>query len=138
LGDLKPEDIGEDLPDFSVAQILDRFTLAVKNSLRKLGIVIHDGIAKVKTLFAGEVHTDKLCVGQTCVTEDELKGLLQKASAEQASGGGALPPPSAPPVENPPVDDSLASDSSDNTSSDTSGDAASSTPAESTTPAEDL
>ncbi|USN87538.1 MAG: tail fiber domain-containing protein [Candidatus Nomurabacteria bacterium] len=32
----------------------------------------------VKKLFAGEVWTDKLCVGGTCVTESELQYLLNK------------------------------------------------------------
>jgi len=52
--------------------ILDNFTLAVKNALRKLGLVIKNGVAKVK-----ELQTEKLCVGKTCVDEDQLKQLLQ-------------------------------------------------------------
>jgi hypothetical protein len=51
--------------------ILDQFTMAIKNSLRKLGLVIEKGIAKVK-----ELRTEKLCVGETCITESELKTML--------------------------------------------------------------
>ena len=71
-GSLTEENISDTLPDFSVQTILDKFTLAVKNSLRKLGLVIKDGVAKVKELVAGRVRTDELCVGQTCIKENQL------------------------------------------------------------------
>lgn len=31
----------------------------------------------IRKLFVGEVHTDTLCIGQTCVTESQLQQLLQ-------------------------------------------------------------
>ena len=80
-GSLTEENISDTLPDFSVQTILDKFTLAVKNSLRKLGLVIKDGVAKVKELVAGRVRTDELCVGQTCIKENQLLQLLQGANA---------------------------------------------------------
>ena len=46
-----------------------------------------NGIGK---LFAKEVHTDKLCVGDTCVTQAQFLAMVE------ASGGGAGSPPSAP------------------------------------------
>jgi len=53
-----------------------------------------DGVLSVK-----EVHTEKLCIGTTCVTEDELKTLLQTANVSGAnapapsggSGSGSSP-----------------------------------------------
>jgi hypothetical protein len=38
-----------------------------------------------KNIFAKQVTTETLCVGQTCVTEDQLKALLQNNSAAAAS-----------------------------------------------------
>ena len=75
-GSLTEENISDTLPDFSVQTILDKFTLAVKNSLRKLGLVIKDGVAKVKELVAGRVRTDELCVGQTCIKENQLFAVI--------------------------------------------------------------
>ena len=40
--------------------ILNQFTLAIKKSLEKLGLLIEDGIAQVKGLFAEKVRTNKL------------------------------------------------------------------------------
>ena len=77
------------MPDFSLQMVLDKFTLAIKNSLRKLGLLIEGGVAKVNKLF-----TNELCIGNTCVNEQQLQDLLQKnqISAIQA------PMPTTPPV----------------------------------------
>jgi len=40
--------------------ILDQFTLAIKNSLKKLGLILENGIANVKELFAEKVRTERL------------------------------------------------------------------------------
>jgi hypothetical protein len=32
---------------------------------------------RIRSLWADEVKTDKLCIGETCITETELKELLQ-------------------------------------------------------------
>ncbi len=75
------------LPDFTQV-ILDKFTLSVKNSLRKLGLIIQNGIATVKELFADKVHTQQLCVGATCVDESQLQELLQKTNSQTNSAAG--------------------------------------------------
>ena len=36
-------------------------------------------------MFMGGVHTDRLCIGETCVSEDELKALLSAENTESAS-----------------------------------------------------
>lgn len=100
-GSLTEENISDTLPDFSVKTILDKFTLAVKNSLRKLGLVIKDGVAKVKELVAGRVRTDELCVGQTCVNENQLIQLLQGQAV--TAGGNQTPYILESPVTPPPV-----------------------------------
>jgi hypothetical protein len=98
----------DDFPDFSLQGLLDQFTLAVKNSLRKLGVLVQNGIAKVKQLFAEKVTTDQLCIGQTCVTEEQLKELLQKSAINPATPAAAetptepeLPPATEPTAETP-------------------------------------
>jgi hypothetical protein len=52
---------------------------------------ISNGLRKV---FVGEVHTDKLCVGNTCVTEAQLQQLLQAQSGNISgnTGGGSTQP----------------------------------------------
>jgi hypothetical protein len=62
--------------------ILDQFTLAVRNALKKLGLLIENGIAKVQELFAQKVVTKQICVegddSETiCINKDQLKSLLQ-------------------------------------------------------------
>lgn len=53
----------------------------------------------IQKLFTHEVHTDTLCVGNTCVTETELQQLLQQNNV-------SVPPPATPPVPEPdPVPD---------------------------------
>src|SRR3989338_3308559 len=57
-------------------------------------------------VFAGEVHTDKLCVsddsGETCITKAQLDALLAGQTASAASVGttdlGVSPPSSAPTI----------------------------------------
>jgi hypothetical protein len=58
-----------------------------------------------KHIFAKEITTEKLCVGQTCVTEDQLKTLLNNNGAAAATQPQAqnpapiTPPPPADPEE---------------------------------------
>ena len=48
-------------------------------------------------LTVKEIHTEKLCIGQTCVTEEELKTLLEKAGAAPTNTNP--PPPESPPYQ---------------------------------------
>ncbi|MBI2038063.1 MAG: beta-propeller fold lactonase family protein [Candidatus Magasanikbacteria bacterium] len=82
-GSLTEESIGADLPDFADV-VLDKFTLAIKNSLRKLGLAIKNGIATVKELFADKVTTQQLCVGSTCVNEQQLQDILNRTNVQPA------------------------------------------------------
>lgn len=50
---------------------------------------VTNGIGK---LFTHELHTDTLCVGDTCVTESQLKNLLQNQGTIQIVGGGPVTP----------------------------------------------
>jgi len=84
MGSIEPSDISEDFPDFSQT-VLDKFTLGVQSSLRKLGILAKEGMVKIKELFADKVHTNVLCVGDTCVTETELRQLLNRNSINSVS-----------------------------------------------------
>jgi hypothetical protein len=58
-----------------------------------------------KNIFAKEITTDKLCVGQTCVTEDQLKTLLNNNGAAAATQPQAQnPAPITPPPPTEPAD----------------------------------
>ncbi|MCX6778995.1 MAG: hypothetical protein NTU97_02075, partial [Candidatus Magasanikbacteria bacterium] len=81
--------------------LLDGFSRTIKNSLKKLGIIVYEGITKVKELFADKVTTDRLCVGTTCVDEETLKTLLQKNSVAPTSAPASTPEPTVEPVVEP-------------------------------------
>jgi len=72
---------GFTLPDGSVSTtssgVLSPIMEAVKQALSSLGLAIENGIATVKGLFAEKVQTNELCVGQTCLNEEQLKQVLQ-------------------------------------------------------------
>jgi hypothetical protein len=62
--------------------ILDQFTLAIKKSLEKLGLLIKNGIAKVRELIAEKITAKQLCLEGNddetiCVDKDQLKELLK-------------------------------------------------------------
>jgi hypothetical protein len=65
-----------------------------------------NGITKI---FAKEVHTDMLCVGETCVTQEQFLAIVQAAGVTPGQNGGDVPPSddhtasSTPPI--PPEDD---------------------------------
>jgi hypothetical protein len=68
----------------SETSILDPFTLAIKNVLKKLGLLIKNGIAQIKEIIteklsAKVVVTNQLCLGQTCIDEAKLKELLERS-----------------------------------------------------------
>ena len=68
------------------ASIIDKFN-------QTLGIVFKQGYLKLSEIVTGKVTTDKLCVGTTCVNEDQLKQLLQNAGNSIAT-----PTPDATPL----------------------------------------
>jgi len=90
-----PEAVGEDKHGFLT--LSDRPLLAtLVNAVKELAAKI-DALAT--SLTTKEVHTDKLCVGATCVTETELQTLIAAHGASQTSGSGSdtmTPPPSPP------------------------------------------
>lgn len=62
-----------------------------------------NGITK---FFAREIYTEKMCLGETCLSEDELKALLEKTDA--AAAPSEAPTPTPAPAE--PVIDEILSD----------------------------
>lgn len=71
--------------------VLDKFTKAIKLTLQKLGLIVENGIAQVKELFAEKITTKKLCIGedgeQICIDKDQLKQLLAEKGTGTFSGG---------------------------------------------------
>ncbi|MFA6547902.1 MAG: hypothetical protein WCT11_03100 [Candidatus Magasanikbacteria bacterium] len=98
IGDLTEEDIPETLvtstTSTSTPTVLDKFSITVKYALSKLGMIIKDGFLQVKEFFAEKIHTNELCIGNTCVTEAQLQDLLQKnqvvAPAVGSTDGGNI------------------------------------------------
>jgi len=46
--------------------ILDQFTLAIKKSLEKLGLILENGIAKIEKLLTKEIETEKITTQKIC------------------------------------------------------------------------
>jgi hypothetical protein len=96
--------------------VLDGFISMLNSALEKLGVSIADSIATLKGIIADKITTQQLCVGDTCVTQDQLKELLDKngitpepTSAETpAPSGSAEPSPTASPNPSPSPSSSLA------------------------------
>ncbi len=86
------------------------------NALHKINITIEAGFVSIKNLVVERFTTKELCVGSTCVTEPELKELLQKNNITEPAPAVETPPsapninqaPSSTPVteptSTPPVD----------------------------------
>ena len=53
---------------------------SVIDYLVSVGVSFVEGVTHIASLVTGEIKTDKLCVGDTCVTENELKQLLASAN----------------------------------------------------------
>jgi len=66
--------------------ILDQLTLYIEHALQKLGLAIANGIATVQQLFAQKVTTNELCVGTTCVNQQQFSALFAQTNN---SGGGS-------------------------------------------------
>ncbi len=52
----------------------------------------------IRKLFVGEVHTDTLCIGQTCVTESQLQQLLQNNQQVIIPSSSGNPPSDSNPT----------------------------------------
>lgn len=71
-------------------ELLSSLNIAEENSLASLvRAYLEDAMNGLRKIFVGEVHTDRLCVGTTCVTEAQLQQLLNQQSG--GTGGGAGP-----------------------------------------------
>jgi hypothetical protein len=66
---------------------------AIKELASKVSETAHLFIA---TLTAHRVETQELCVGSTCVTEDQFKAALENVATGAGSVGGGPPPVSLP------------------------------------------
>lgn len=77
-----------------VTEFYEAMNIVFENGLLKVANIITD---KIKTK---EVEAEKLCIGQTCVTEQELKALLegngiQASQTNPSAGSGPTASPSA-------------------------------------------
>ena len=75
----------------------------ILKSFDNVGVKITESVSYFKDIFADKVSTKLLCVGDTCVTEAQLKTLLQ--SAGQTPTPAPAPVPPAPTEPTPPTGD---------------------------------
>jgi hypothetical protein len=61
------------------------FLQILKRALERLSDIWLDMQLTLRSLVADEVKTDKLCIGDTCITEDELKEILQSRGVQSSS-----------------------------------------------------
>ncbi|MDP2909739.1 MAG: hypothetical protein Q8N69_01555, partial [bacterium] len=64
------------------------FERKLKGALEAIGMFIDNGIVAVTGLFAEKVTTKELCVGETCIDEQQLKELLNKSSFTPSESEG--------------------------------------------------
>jgi hypothetical protein len=81
---------------------LSAITDIAQSGVRELGIAVHASLGIFDKIFAKEVHTDNLCVGTVCVTQDQFLKMIQ--SSGTAAAAPAAPPPPSAPVAPPPPD----------------------------------
>ncbi|MDO8625860.1 MAG: hypothetical protein Q7K39_00145 [Candidatus Magasanikbacteria bacterium] len=62
----------------------DGFWGTILQWLKQFGIEIEQGVLRVKEFFADKIHTQILCVGDTCVDESKLKDLLNNSALSPA------------------------------------------------------
>ncbi|MBI2055831.1 MAG: tail fiber domain-containing protein [Candidatus Sungbacteria bacterium] len=56
----------------------NNYTAYLLDFLKQIGVYVEEGIVRAKEFIADRVRTKELCVGETCVNEDQLKKLLEK------------------------------------------------------------
>jgi hypothetical protein len=88
----------------ALSQALSAITNITQSGVRELGIAVHASLGVFDKIFAKEVHTDNLCVGNVCVTQDQFLKMIQ--SSGTAAAVTAPPPPITPPAPSP-VDTAL-------------------------------
>lgn len=77
------------------------FASIVQKFEKMFGVVFQQGLLKVAEIITGKIMANQICVGSTCVNEEQLKQLLQNggASAQPLTTPPPLPSPS--PSESP-------------------------------------
>ncbi len=83
--------------DLKVASLESLDTSNDKSLASLVKQYLADTMNGIQNIFAKHIHTDELCVGQTCVTETQLQQLLQSQGINNSnSGGGSTPPGGTP------------------------------------------
>ncbi len=109
---LKLEDLATTTPDLDESSFPFRFFAALKD---RLIAWFADATNGIKDFYASIIHahegkfSDKLCVGDTCVTPEQFQAVFGKDAAAQSSAAAAPvssspPSPSEPPVDEPTTD----------------------------------
>jgi len=114
-------------PDIAEGSFTSRFFSSLFIRLTQWFADATNGITQ---FFAGEVHTDKLCLGVTCVTEGEFKSLLTGSAAAGAPSSGVASEAPGPSASGEPSadEDSIASDDDSDVTATTSPAAANDNP----------
>lgn len=71
--------------DLSISDAGTYFLQILKAALERLSEIWLDMQLTVRSLVADEVKTKQLCLGETCITEEELKQILQTRSTQSSS-----------------------------------------------------
>jgi hypothetical protein len=88
-------------------------TDTIWNRLVKLAEGFKDGVLTLAGFKADKIETNQLCVGSTCITESELKDLINQknAAAAQSSTPTPTPAPSPTPIPSPTAPDPVTTTS---------------------------
>jgi hypothetical protein len=78
----------------ALSTALSVITNIAQSGVHELGIAVHASLGIFDKIFAKEVHTDNLCVGTVCVTQEQFLRMIQ--SSGTAAAAVTAPPPAAP------------------------------------------
>ena len=81
----------------ALSQALSAITNIAQSGVRELGVAVHASLGIFDKIFVKEVHTDNLCVGDVCVTQDQFLRMIQ--SSGMSAAAAAAPPSPVAPVE---------------------------------------
>jgi hypothetical protein len=106
-----------------------------QSGIRELGVAVHASVGVfdtliTQTLTADTIQAQKLCLGQTCVTESQLQQLLQNSGASAAPSSS--PTTSTTPTSTSSTDTSTTTPSTDTSTTPSTTDTATTTSTDST------
>jgi hypothetical protein len=98
----QPESVAYDNLVSLLIKAIQELNAKVDTLLASAGVAIDGVVTRFTEIVTGKITTDMLCVGETCLTEQQVKEILDAVNTEPAPDPS--PDPETPPAEEPPAD----------------------------------